>query len=654
MEQSWGMDLIRGFFALLDRGVYALVSIVYEIILGLANTTIISSAAIEDLYTRIYTLLGIFMLFKVTFSFINYIINPEQFLDKTKGFQNIIKNVLLVLVMMIITPMAFSKLYEAQAAILDDKLIPNFIFGSGAEENENLSHSFQMSDVCEGKNGYAPSDGEMIALLAFRPFYQINPAASEQYKNNTFFYDNYCTQDTSTIDFYLSKNIYNATVSGAEDDVYTVDYRFFLSTIVGVVVVLMMISFCFDIAIRSFKLAFLQMIAPVPIMSYIDPATSKNGMFSKWLKQIGSTWASLFIRLIALFLAIYMVSLINFNGIGGEHKFWVTLFIMLGALMFAKQIPKLLEELIPGLKMGGMSLNPFKRVANDAIGGKALLGAGAAALGFGAAGIANLGSFASEKWNQHKDKNELNDANQELAEAQNKMNKYKENLKDLNSRRPMSNERYNKLLSMEQAKVDAAQDKVDSAAKKLADNQAKRLEKFSFRHPIIANISQSLTGARMGYKQGHDGKLDLFKVGQESSKVRDYKDSSVGSISERVKDKTTDFFGIKNDSGTTSLVSEELKKKNEDLTRIQRGIEQLNRQFSDLGTRMGPSEFAKAMTMGTDGRYTLNAGYSNSKYLDDIKNLLTQMNAAEDQRLTVTKDINRLQKMKDRKPPGAK
>ena len=54
--------------------------------------------------------------------------------------------------------------------------------------------------------------------------------------------------------------------------------------------------------------------------------------------------------------------------------------------MFAKQLPKLLETLIPGLNMSGsLQLNPLKKVANEAMGGKFLAGA-AVAGGVGVAG----------------------------------------------------------------------------------------------------------------------------------------------------------------------------------------------------------------------------------------------------------------------------
>ncbi len=638
MIKNWGMDLVRSFFAAIDKAIYSFIATIYQIILELADVTILSSDAIQDVYSRIYALLAIFMLFKITFSFVNYVINPDQFTDKQKGVQNLIKNVILVLVMIIITPFAFGKLQEAQSAILDDDLIPRFIVGGTGDNNTTyLENQFSMSDSCENLSTTG-SDGDFLALVTFRPFYQLEPNIT----HDSNFSDLYCTKNSTrvTISHYLKEGIYNDSTG----DVYIVDYKFFLSTIVGIFVCLILISFCFDIAVRTIKLAFLQMIAPIPILSYIDPASSKNGMFTKWIKQIASTWASLFIRLIAIFFAVLVISKINIEliktQVEGGHEFCVMLFILIGALMFAKQLPKLLEELIPGLKLGGMQLNPFKKVSDQALGGKQLLGLGAAGLGFGAASISNLGAHIKDKSDQRKDE-------ENLQNAQNSYNRFKAYADSMKATKGWSEAKYNNYLSQKYNQKGGVKD----MAEKLAENQAKRMERFSFTHPIRANISQSLSGARLAYNQGKNGKLDLFDVARKADKIKDYKDTY--STRERINQKASDFFGIQNDSGTASIIADDIKKKEESLIRINRGIEMLNRSFSDLATRMGPTEFAKALSMNADGKYELNANYNNATYLNEIKAILTQMNTAEGQRLATTKEIKRLQKLKD-KTPGDK
>lgn len=392
MKESWFMDGVRGLFATIDRAVYSLIAVVYEILLQLSSINIFGDDAFTDFATKIYSLLGLFMLFKVSFSFISYLVNPDEINDKSKGASKIIVNIMIVLALIIITPTAFDKLYEAQDAILDDNIIPKFILGTEGEMGAELT--YKISGECDNIS-VADSDADYISILTFRPFFQVESSANASDSD----LGDYCDIGTTignfaTVSDYLTGDIYNSA-PGFWRGKYIIDYKFFISTLVGIVILLILVSFCFDVAIRSIKLGFLQLIAPIPIISYIDPKSGKDGMFKKWLKEVGTTWLSLFIRLIALFFAVYVIQLlVQQETIGGaeiKHRFWVDLFLIIGALMFAKKLPKLLEDIL-GVKLdGGLTLNPMKKIRDNALGGKAITGglkagvAAGAGLGLGMA-----------------------------------------------------------------------------------------------------------------------------------------------------------------------------------------------------------------------------------------------------------------------------
>ncbi len=628
MEQTFGMNIIRSFFATLDRAVYGFVSSLYEVITELANATIIGQGAIEDLYARIYTLLGIFMLFKITFSFINYIINPDSFMDKSKGVQNLVRNVLLVLILIIITPFLFYQLNRVQRAILNDEIIPRFIMGiSSTESQGQIKNQFQMSDECGSKFATAASDGDFIALSVLKPFYQLEASTSD-------IPDGYCATGTVIPSSYLKKDIFNK--DRMFEDTYLVDYKFFLSTIVGIVVILILVSFSFDVAVRSIKMAFLQMIAPVPIMSYIDPASGKNGLLAKYGKQVGATWASLFLRLVALFFAVHIISIIDFATItkGTKHGILFPLFIILGALIAAKQIPKWIENLVPALKLGGLQLNPFKKVANDALGGKAVLGAGAAAIGMGVAATSAIGAHAKDVYDSRKDKRELRRLEDNVIEAENRFNA-SGSVADRDA-------------------LKAARDQYDADSEKLKENEQKRLKKFSYSSPFLATISQTITGAKLGFKQGKGLKLDVEEIGVSSARTRDNHDTY--SIKDRSIKRSEEFFGVKTDAGTVNQVSNEIRDQQNLLTNLNRTLEGMNHQFANMRSSMGEAEFNRLANFDAKtGTYSFNEAYVGSvqgKELEDIKALLNNMNSINAQRLATEKDINRLQKMKDKAASG--
>lgn len=165
---------------------------------------------------------------------------------------------------------------------------------------------------------------------------------------------------------------------------YAFSYSYIFSTLIGVLVVILLVSFTVDAAIRVFKLAILKLIAPVPILSYIDPKTEST--FQNWLKMIGTTFADLFIRLGILNLIVFFIKELDSNGFGlhlddatGIVPIFAKLFIILGLLMFAKEAPKFITDAL-GIKDGG-KLKLF--------GGMSRLG------GLGATAAAGISSFRS-------------------------------------------------------------------------------------------------------------------------------------------------------------------------------------------------------------------------------------------------------------------
>lgn len=402
---SWFIGQIRGFFLMLDNFIYYFITILYNLIYDLANLSFFTSGDLGFITKRIYTLLAIFMLFRVTFSLITYVIAPDQFSDKNAGLQNLIRNIVISFILIIMSPWIFTKMYDVQNAILNDNVIPQFILGEGSSElgnsvviSERCCKGEKSSDgTCANNDFYRikpASTGDYIAFVAFKPFFQLDDSTLD----SEILYSSYCYvggSETATISRYIGMN------DIAEENTakkFMINYSMVFSTATGVFLAAILISFCFDIAIRSFNLAFLQIFAPIPIISFVDPKSAKSGMFNKYVKTTIKVWAGVFIRIVAFSFAIFFIQLIGnsiSNGFvlsdGSKPRsptIWVGLFAILGALMFAKKFPKFLEE-VTGIKMdGAFKLNPLNRIKDEALGGKmvAKIPGTAAALGIGAAG----------------------------------------------------------------------------------------------------------------------------------------------------------------------------------------------------------------------------------------------------------------------------
>ena len=100
------------------------------------------------------------------------------------------------------------------------------------------------------------------------------------------------------------------------------DYRtvinekgFLVSTIVGIIVLVLLCGIAFDIGIRFFKMLLLEMLAPIPIMSYVDPKSQKDGAFQHWLKELGKTFIDIFIKLGLVYLILFFISELEIDSL---------------------------------------------------------------------------------------------------------------------------------------------------------------------------------------------------------------------------------------------------------------------------------------------------------------------------------------------------
>lgn len=418
---AWFLGIIRGLFAAIDKVVVWLVESLYSLIFDIASVQIFTNKELGDFASRITVILTIFMLFKLSFSFLNYIINPDNMTDKGKGVSKLIQNIAVSLVLLVSYQFIFDKAMELQQKIIDNETIPKLIFGAGAGTKASqgaknpgtlsfaLFSSFVLpnSELPEACSGYAfktnPADNGCDLSS-----YTVDVTDYTDPKGNKISADQpdaVNKQFNKIVEYKDTHSLLGHMISWKEGEIYAFDYKFIISTACGVFAALVLLSFCFDVAIRTIKFAFLRLIAPIPIISYIDP-NKGEGVFKKWLSTVGKTYADLFIRLIAIFFAIYIIqiitakgSLVDLNNQPINNPF-VVIFIILGALMFAKQFPKLIQD-ITGISLDSkMQLNPFKRVRDEALGGKAMT---AAAAGLAGAGLTAGGNLLHRGANFKKD-----------------------------------------------------------------------------------------------------------------------------------------------------------------------------------------------------------------------------------------------------------
>ena len=184
------------------------------------------------------------------------------------------------------------------------------------------------------------------------------------------------TYSSQTGDF----EIYTGFVTEWEEG--TIHYTFLISTIIGIFVCYAFISFSIDMGMRCAKLAYYQIIAPIPLILQVLPSFKQQ--FKNYISSVISTFLEVFIRITVVYVVVYIMCHINdmfstegfWNNLGFWERMCARALLIIGLVLFAKQAPKLISETF-GIKSGNMSLGIGKKLAEGgAFGAGAVIGSG--------------------------------------------------------------------------------------------------------------------------------------------------------------------------------------------------------------------------------------------------------------------------------------
>lgn len=398
----WFDKILRSLFGTIDGILGWAASTLYTLIVQIANVDIFGNY-IYTMMGRIYTFLAIFMLFKLSISVVNYVLNPDQLTDKSKGFGKLIQNVIIVMALIIMTPQIFNWAYKLQAAILNTNVLYTIVTGHPNDSSYDPSdlQGLTSKEIVAILTKNAEDSGDMIKYELLSTF--IYNGYSEDEHTAVKSDGTLCNKETTgsysaAYVCLMDGDTINNTSGSSSDKHYGAkkgfrnEYKILVSTLcIGFAAYVFLVT-AFDVALRCVKLGALQLMAPVPIISMLDPNSGKSGMFSKWLKECKNTYLSLFTRLISVYFAVEVI-----RGLTEPGRFvwygtdvavgfgFVKVFVILGLLMFAKQLPKFIED-ATGIKMDTGGLNLKKKL--DSVPG--LNRATAGALGYAGGAAANV------------------------------------------------------------------------------------------------------------------------------------------------------------------------------------------------------------------------------------------------------------------------
>lgn len=364
----------RTLWAILDSAVYALLVVIYQVLFNVSSANIIDGATIKAFFSRIQIILGVFVLFKLAINLIGVIVNPDQLgSDKSgQGFTQIVVRVVSSLVMLVaVMPLSipnpqgsfeenlnnngllFGTMYEFQTRVLENNTLAKLIIGSSKGSNKEEGESLRET-------------GQQLASFVLKGLIRINlkPGEDNEYESANWM----CPENEDDVKKYLDNNISPSeilsliTANCKTDDGKRFVFTYWMpfTTIIGIVFLIFLTWFVIDIAIRAFKLAILRLISPIPIISYIDPKSQKDGAFVSWTKAVVTTYLGLFLNLAVLYFVIWIVQDIIIRGLDIEIFTGVVgvlswVFIIFGLFYFAKQAPKFITTAL-GIKSMGLGV----------------------------------------------------------------------------------------------------------------------------------------------------------------------------------------------------------------------------------------------------------------------------------------------------------
>ena len=398
----WGE--IRELCLRLDMVAFSFIDNIYSLFNAIASESLITNTVIKQVLNNVYVLVGIFAFFRIAMLLINSIINPDALNKQGAGLSKIFFNTVIMLVLLVFTPTLFQMSRDFASAVVNGNYVQKLFIN--VNDSEILKPEKEMQRIAIGavitkEDRITCGDGSSDCDKAVQCLNNINGVDPQG--------DKECVTKKGVAWGKLAD--YNGVREKVDGDkVYVYNYRPLVLTIVGWLITYVLLSFTFDVAKRMIELAVLEIVSPLFIATIVDPKSMQSGPFKKWLKTLGNSYASLFLRIAAISIMLLCVRLLSYWKPSAEVGAFGKLIILIAFLIFVKQLPKWFSNML-GMDGDGTGLGSLG--IGKKIGGAALIGGAATTLGHGLSGGAAAAAgnaFAAARDNRINRKKNKNNA----------------------------------------------------------------------------------------------------------------------------------------------------------------------------------------------------------------------------------------------------
>lgn len=399
----------------LDTFVYGLITSAYKIFMAIASAELLSSEAYQSIAEKVYVIIGVGMLFVLAYAILKAIIDPDQLSKGDMAGGKMLKSIAICVIGLIVTPLIFNLAYLAQGKMLEDDILGKLFFRTGTDKSvvtvEGVG-DVNFDEALHTTGGgvaatsvwmafFYPADGEdPEEIIADPDIIRLNAAAGAAActavavgagalavglsiftlgtslliggavvgacmwnASNQFEAADQAEAAMGEYDDISLTDAYNLTASGGNFGIYQgfidpldddkIKYTWFVSTVCGGFVAYAFACYAIDMGVRAAKLAYYQIIAPIPLILSVLP---KNGdRVGKYVKGVLTTFLDVFVRISVVYITIYIIAHLNelFSSMGAfaensgltdVEQLIALALLIIGLVLFAKQAPKFIAE----------------------------------------------------------------------------------------------------------------------------------------------------------------------------------------------------------------------------------------------------------------------------------------------------------------------
>lgn len=356
---------------------------------------------LEYLLKNLNTLVGIFIMFKLSLLFIQYLIEPDTFKDKAKGGEAVIKNVMVVLVLLVLLNS------RVLFGVLND--IQKVVFGNGKYE---VLNSLGIEEPTDGENMiqkivFGGKLGDPAHTLTVGIFQQFLFSYEGEYTSGKGFtakpwdpskrggnvYSADAIFGTVAHANYGTSFFYLLTVTNLFAAFSKVHYTAIISSAFGIYMIIKFVNMGLALMLRLFKLFLMQVISPIAIVSYATPDGKKT--FNNFWKTYFDIYMELFIRLFVTYISIYLMgtflnNITTYATANGQSMDLITrtilsIVILVSISKFMDEVPNLISSVF-GMKIDNAKQKSVGAILGGVVGSGISMGArtaGALAAGRG-------------------------------------------------------------------------------------------------------------------------------------------------------------------------------------------------------------------------------------------------------------------------------